>query len=58
MSAQDGRKQYNYLELQGTMEGDDLAQSRLFCGSQEGEWNRKNPILEPGGMGSSSVFTI
>lgn len=40
------------------MVSDDVSQSPLLCGSQEGEQNRKTLILERGGMGSSSVFTI
>lgn len=51
---------YIYLELQGTMACDDLAQvlSFITLRTKENEMEKIRLILEPGRMGSSSVFII
>lgn len=56
MSNEDSGMHYTYLELQGTMAGDDLAKAHLRM--KENEMEKIHLILEPGGMGSSSVFII
>lgn len=60
MSNEDSGVHYVYLELQGTMAGDDLAKALSFIAlrMKENEMEKIHLILEPGGIGSSSVFII